>query len=190
LFEQFALEDGCWRSNTKTLALLKKRDLVGILAGEIQLVGDNDNRVAVGGGEAAQSFEEIDLRADIEMEGGLVEKEQQRLLRESAGEDDALFFAAGDLIHEAVAEMFGADLGEGIARDGDVFFGFEAESAAVGMTTLKNKLPGVRRKEQRTFLLDHGDTLATGAVGKSMRDEAVEENAAGEGMKGAGDKFQ
>jgi hypothetical protein len=183
------LEYGRGRSNAKTFALLQKRDLVGILAGEIQFVGDDDNRVAVGGREAAQSFEKIDLRADIEMESGLVKKEKQRLLSEGAGEDDALLFAAGNLIHEAVAEMLRANLGEGVARNGDVFLGFEAESAAVGMAALQYKFPGARRKEQRAFLLDHGDTLAACAVGKSMSDEAVEENAAREWLESAGDEF-
>jgi len=56
LFEQFALEDARGRSNAKTLALLKQRDLVGVLASEIQFVGHDDNRVAVGVGKPAQSF--------------------------------------------------------------------------------------------------------------------------------------
>ena len=111
LFEQFALEDRGGRSNAKTFAFLEKRDLIGVLAGEIQFVSDDNDSVAIGVGETAKRFEEVNLRADIEVEGGLVEEEQQRLLSEGAGEDDALFFAAGNLIHEAVAEMFGADLG-------------------------------------------------------------------------------
>ena len=48
LFEQFALEDGRRRSNAKTLALLKKSDLVSVLARKIEFVRDHDNRVAVG----------------------------------------------------------------------------------------------------------------------------------------------
>src|ERR1700686_39063 len=67
LFEQLALEDACGRSNTKTFALLKKRDLVGVLAGEIQFVGDDDNRVAVGRGKPAQRFEQIHLGTYIKM---------------------------------------------------------------------------------------------------------------------------
>jgi hypothetical protein len=48
LFEQFALEDGRRRSNAKTFALLKKSDLVSVLARKIEFVRDDDNRVAVG----------------------------------------------------------------------------------------------------------------------------------------------
>ena len=44
-------------------------------------MSDDDDGVAIGGGEAAQRFEQIDLRADIEVQRGLVEQQQQRLLR-------------------------------------------------------------------------------------------------------------
>src|SRR5271163_23678 len=90
LFEQFALKNGCGWSNAKTFALLKKSDLVGVLAGEIQLVRDDDNRVPVGRRKPSQGFEQIDLRADIEMQRGLIQKEKQGLLGEGARQDDAL----------------------------------------------------------------------------------------------------
>ena len=48
------------------------------------------------------------------------------------------------------------------------------------MAALKNKFPGARGKEQRAFLLDHSDALTAGAVRKLVRDETVEEDAAGE----------
>ena len=175
LFEQFALKDGCRRSNAKTFALLKESDLVGVLAGEIQFVGDDDNRVAVCASKPAQRFQQIDLRADIEMQRRLVQKEKQRLLREGARQNDALFFAAGNLVHQAIAEMFGAYLRECVARDENVFFGFEAQHATIGMSSLEDKFPGARREQQRAFLLDHGDALAAGAMRKRVRDEAVQE---------------
>ena len=141
LFEQFALKDSCGWPNAKTFALLKKSDLVGVLAGEIQFVRDDDNCIAICGCKAAQRFEQINLRADIEMQRRLIQKEKQRLLREGARQNDALLFAAGDLIHQAVAEMFGADLGKRVACDEDVFFGFESKHAVVGMSSLENKFP-------------------------------------------------
>ena len=189
LFEQFALEDACGRSNAKTFALLKKRHLVGVLAREIQFVSDDDDRVAVGGRKPPQRLQKINLRADIEVQRGLIQKEKQRLLGEGTGKNDALLFAAGNLVHPTVAEMFGANLCKRVARDDDVFFGFEAQRAAVRMPPLENKFPGARGKKQRAFLLDHGNTLAPGAVGKSMGHETVQQYAAGKGRQRAGDEF-
>src|SRR5690348_8410421 len=150
----------------------------------------HDNRVAVGGGETAQRIEQIDLRADIEMQSGLIQQKKQWLLGKSARQDDALLFTAGNLIHPAVAEIFRANLGKRIARDEEVFFRFETESAAVGMPALKDKLPGAGREEQGAFLLDHGNALAARPVRKCMRDETIQEHAAGKRLEGAGDQFQ
>ena len=183
LFEQFALEDARGRSNAKTFALLKKRNLIGILAGEIQFVGHDDNRVAVGSRKPPQRLEKIDLRADIEVQGRLIQKEKQRLLREGPRQNDALFFAPGDLVHPAVAEMLGANLSKRISGDEDVFLGFEPQRAAVRMPPLENKFPGARGEEQGAFLLDHGDALAAGAVGKRVGYETVQENSAGKGCE-------
>jgi hypothetical protein len=183
LFEQFALEDARGRSNAKTFALLKKCNLIGVLAGEIQFVGDDDDRVAVGSRKPPQRLEKIDLRADIEVQGGLIQKQKQRLLCEGTRQNDALFFAAGDLIHPAVAEMLGANLRKRIARDDDVLLGFEPQRAAVRMPPLENKFPGARGKEQGAFLLDHGDTLSANAMGKSMGHEAVQQHASGKGCE-------
>ena len=87
--------------------------------------------------------------------------------------------------------MFGADLREGVAGDGDVFFGFEAQRAAVGMPALQNKFPGARGKEQRTFLLDHGDALARGCAAVSeCVTKPLSRTRPESGCKGAGDEFQ
>src|SRR5277367_1071686 len=124
------------------------------------------------------------------MQSGLIQKEEQRLLREGARQDDALLFAAGNLIHQTVAEMLGANLCKRVASDEDVLFRFESQGAAVGMPSLENKFPSVRGEKQRTFLLDHGDALAAGTVRKRVRDEAVQEHAARKRFQRAGDKLQ
>ncbi len=78
-------------------------DLIGIFAGEIQFVGDDNDGVTICGGEAAERIQQADLRGDIEMESGLIEQQKQRLLGQSAGENDTLLFTAGNLIHPAIA---------------------------------------------------------------------------------------
>src|SRR5690349_17758383 len=90
LFEQFALEYARGRSDTKALAFLKESDLVSILPGEIELVSHDNDGVTVCRSESAQSFQQIDLSANVEMQGRLVEKKQQRLLSEGTRQNDAL----------------------------------------------------------------------------------------------------
>src|SRR5713226_9363208 len=58
------------------------KDLVGVLAGEVELVRDDYNGVAVFRREAAKGGQQIDLRADVQVQRGLIEKQEQRLLRE------------------------------------------------------------------------------------------------------------
>ena len=123
------------------------------------------------------------------MQRGLIQKKQQRLLREGAGQNNALLLAAGDLIHQAVAEMFRSDLGKCVASDEYVLFRFESQRAAVGMPSLDNKFSGVRGEKQRAFLLDHGDALAADPVGKRVCDKAVQKHAAGKRFEGTRDKL-
>src|SRR5579863_4917230 len=73
LFEQIALENAGWGSDAQALAFLQQDDLVGVFAGEVELVGDDDDGVAILGGKAAKGDEQIDLRADVQVQGGLVQ---------------------------------------------------------------------------------------------------------------------
>ena len=69
LFENFALKHRGGRTNAKTFAALQENDLVRIFAGEIEFVGDDDYGVPILRGQAAQGFQQIHLRADIEVQG-------------------------------------------------------------------------------------------------------------------------
>src|SRR2546423_6002027 len=117
LFEQFALINAGGGADTQTSAALHQDDLIGILRREVQFVRHDNDSVAVLRGEPPKSIQQADLRSDIQVERGLIEQQKQRLLSQSARKDHALFFAAGNLIHPAVAEISGADLGQGIFRD-------------------------------------------------------------------------
>ena len=143
LFEQIALIYACRRTDPQALAFLQQDDLIRIFTGEVQFVRDDDDGVAIFCSEAAKRFEKVDLRADIQMQSRFVKQEQQRLLRESTRKDHTLFFAAGDLVHPAIGEMFGADLRQGVLRDGNVFVRFETQRFAVGMAALQDKLPSL-----------------------------------------------
>ena len=110
LFEQFALIDERGRTNAQAAAALHQEDLVGIFGSEIQLVGDNDDGVAVLRRESAKGIEEANLRGDVEMQCGFIKQQKQGLLRDGARENHALFLSSRNLIHEAVAESGGAYL--------------------------------------------------------------------------------
>jgi hypothetical protein len=96
LFEQIALVHGGRGADAEAFALVQQDNLAREFAGEVELVGDDDHGIAIFRGEAAESDEQVDLRADVQVESGLVEEKKKRLLREGAREDHALLFAAGD----------------------------------------------------------------------------------------------
>jgi len=190
VLEQIALEDTSWRPYAKALPFLEKDDLIRIFSGEIQLVRDDNDGVAVFRGETTQGFEEIDLRADIQVKRRLVEKKKERLLSKRPSEDDALLFATGDFVHPAIGEMRGTHLREGVVGDGHVFFRDEAQTVAVSMTALQNKFPNARREQQTAFLLDEGDTLSANLRRKIVGGKSVEKDATRERLQRAGDQLQ
>ena len=127
LFEQFAPIDGGRRANAQATAAVHQEDLVGILGGEIQFMGDHNYGVAVVRREAAKSIQEAHLRGDVEMQRGLVEQQKQRPLRQGARENHPLLFSAGELVHPAITELSGADLNEGVLRNKHIVAGLETE---------------------------------------------------------------
>src|SRR5262249_40874925 len=58
------------------------------------------------------------------------------------------------------------------------------------MAALQNKLPCARWKDQRTFLLHHGDTLRASARRERMRGKAIEHDAAGKRLQRPGDELE
>ena len=180
MFEQFSLVNRCGRTNAQAAAALHQDDLVRVLSRKIQLVSYDNDGVAILGSKPAQSVQQIDLRGDVQVERRLIEQEKERLLSQSASENHALFFATGDLIHPAVAEFGGTDLGKSISCDQDVVFRFEAQRAPVGVASLKDELPGARGEKQNALLLDHGNALRASFRRKGVGDESVEQNSAGE----------
>ena len=127
VFEQFAPIDGGRRANAQATAAVHQEDLIGILGGQIQFMGDHNYGVAVVRREAAKSIQEAHLRGDVEMQRGLVKQQKQRPLRQGASKNYPLLFSAGELVHPAIAELGGADLEEGVLRNEHVVAGLETE---------------------------------------------------------------
>ena len=105
-------------------------------------MGDDDDGIAILGREPPQRIQQANLRGDVQVQSGLIEQQKKRLLSQSARKDDALFFAAGDLIHPAVAQIGGTNLGESVFRDQDIVFGFETQRAPMRVAALQNEFPG------------------------------------------------
>src|SRR5258708_23745297 len=141
-------------------------------------------------GEPVQGSEKIHLVANNEVQRRIVEKQEERLLRECAGENHALLFAAGDFVHPAVGEFGGADLGKRVVGDEDVSLGFEAQPAAIGMASLHDKFPGARREKQAALLLDKSDMLSARLDRKRVRFESIKKNSAGKRRERTGDEFE
>ena len=74
-------------------ARLEQGDGVGVGGGQVEAV----QRGHDGDTQFPDEFEDVELVADVEVVGGLVEHEQPRLLGQCAGQQHPLAFAAGQL---------------------------------------------------------------------------------------------
>src|SRR6266436_8498143 len=190
LFKQFAAINAGRRAEAQTPAAVHQHHLIRIFRREVQLVGDNNDGIAILRRQTPQGIEQTDLCRNVQVKSRFVEEQKQGLLRQSARQDDALLFSAGDLIHPAVAQTRSADLGEGIFGDHHVAFGFKAQAASMSMAALQNEFPSARREEQTALLLDDGDALRADSRRERVGDESVEQDAPRKRMERAGDQFQ
>ena len=79
---------------------------------EAAVVGDDDEGGVALGLQAAEDAVDLVAGAGIELAGGLVGEEQDRVLHEGAGDGDSLLFAAGKLVGAVVEAVAEADGGE------------------------------------------------------------------------------
>ena len=86
-------------------------------------------RVAV---QARQQLLHFELMADVERRRRLVEQQQLGILRQRAGDHDALLFAAAERVEQTRGERRRPGGLEGPLRHGEVFRAFERERAEVG----------------------------------------------------------
>ena len=91
--------------------MVEQHDVVGDERGVVQVVEDDAERGAVLVGQLADQVERLDLVAEVEVVGRLVEQEDAGVLGEAGGQPDPLELAAGQLVDGAVGH--GRDPGEG-----------------------------------------------------------------------------
>ena len=82
---------------------VEEQHAVGVLRGEREVVHRGDQRQPGLLAKAVEQVERLLLVPDVERGGRLVEQDDRRLLRERAGDDDALLLAAGERPEPPVA---------------------------------------------------------------------------------------
>ena len=107
LLEQFAVVHLGGRANPQAFAAMQQHRLVGEFRRQVQLVRNHHYGVPILFRQLAQPLQEANLSADIEVQSGLVQQQQQRLLRQRPSQSDALLFPTRDLVYPAVPEMLG-----------------------------------------------------------------------------------
>ena len=114
-------EDARDGSGLDDAALLHHRDVVGDLAHDVEVVGDEQHRHAVARLQALQQLEDLRLHGDVERGGRLVGDEEIGAVGERHGDHDALALAAGQLMRigaEPLGGIGNADLLEQLDRRG------------------------------------------------------------------------
>jgi len=127
------------------------------------------------------------LCANVQVQRGLIQQQEKRLLAQGARENHTLPFTAGDFVHPAFAEVFRADLGESVACDENIVFIFKAKSSAIRMAALQDELPRLRGKKQLSLLLHHSNALRAGSWREGVGNEAIDQDAPGKRRECAGD---
>ena len=97
-------------------ALLHRDDVVGVAAGQVEVVQHDDDRLARLPVEVGQQVEQLDLVVDVEERRRLVQQQQVGVLRERHRDPHPLALPAGELGDVAVGQVGRAG---GLQRAGD-----------------------------------------------------------------------
>ena len=80
-------------------------EVVGVAAGEVEVVDDEDDGALLGGVEVGDEVEDFELVGDVEVGGGFVEEEQVGVLGDGHGQPDALALSTGEFVDGAIGEV-------------------------------------------------------------------------------------
>ena len=129
------------RAHAQTLALVQQHDAVGKFRRQIQFVRHHQHRVAVLIRQPPQAPQQFHFAADIQMLRGLIQQQQRRLLRQRPRQNHALLFAAGKMVHPAIAQRIRAHLRERVSRQQAILLGFESQSPSRRDSGLAARIP-------------------------------------------------
>jgi hypothetical protein len=159
LLEQLPLVHRGRRPDAQASAVVQQYNLVGEFRSQRQFVRHDHDGVFILFRQLPQAFEQFHLRADIEMQRGLVEKNQPRLLRQRSRQDDALLFAPGKFPNRPACKVLSANLCECIAGNCDVLRSCEAQRPSVRVPPLQDKISCPGRIEDGALLVHNCDAL-------------------------------
>ena len=97
-----AVSTSCGQPGAHHRAAAQQDQVVGDGGGLVEVVQHDADGDAVLVGEVADQVEDLDLVAQVEVGGRLVEQQDAGLLREAGGQPDALQLAAGQLVDAAL----------------------------------------------------------------------------------------
>ena len=100
----------------KDVARVHDGDVVGDVAGEVQVVRDDEHRHAARLYERTHFLQELPLHDDVERRGGFVGEEQPGAAREGERDHHALAHAARELVGVGVHALFGRGDADGAQK--------------------------------------------------------------------------
>lgn len=100
----------------KDVARVHDGDVVGDVAGEVQVVRDDEHRHAARLHERTHFLQELPLHDDVERRGGFVGEEQPGAAREGERDHHALAHAARELVGVGVHALFGRGDADGAQK--------------------------------------------------------------------------
>ena len=107
-FNQLRATDFVVANRTGDAPLFEKHQQIGVVHGKVEVMEHRHHRAAMFAGQGLEQLEDIDLIAQIEPGGRLIEQNGGRLLGQRHGDPAALTLAAGEAVHRQMSELAGA----------------------------------------------------------------------------------
>ena len=116
------------RPDPKDLTILQEEQSITVLGGEVQIVRNKDNGQPILGVQAAEDRADIELVAQVEEDGRLVEQQDPGCLRQRTGNDGPLAFPIGDFAGRPTGQRQNLHGLHRLLRESDVSRRFPPES--------------------------------------------------------------
>ncbi len=158
--------------------------------GEVQVVRRDDDREIAFPVEAREQRGDVELVAEVERRGRFVEQQDLGLLRQGAGDDDALFLAARERGEAAPLEGESAGGCERLPGNGHVARALEGECAKVRIAPHQRNLEHRVVEREVGFLRHDRDRTRQGGAGERRQVRAVQRDRPGLRAQDAGEQPQ
>ncbi len=157
LFEQLPLKHLRRRAVAQHPALVEQQGGVRELSRQVQFVAYQHHGVLLLARQLPHQPQQLHLEADVQVQRRLVQQQQFRLLRQRPRQNHALLFSAREFLHQALAQVGGAGGDQGLARNLHIAGAFKPQQPHVDVSPLQHERQHPDGKQQRAFLLHHGD---------------------------------